>query len=199
MSHDNPLVLLADLLHLWVLWVLPLNSFKQGGAQLLDPGDILMLVLHHGLKPVDPLLLLSDDLLEPLVLLGNQQCLAITFLKYYLAIWVNFLGKVGAHEDLLLPILLIHFDRAECPSLRECSLNTCHVLALKHGVLALPLTWDPESTDINSPMLPPLTAQMSVLLGLIILNPWQLDVLVSTDHTWVGQLLQHEGRVKHIH
>ena len=72
MSHDNPLILLANLLHLWVLRVLPLNSFKQGGAQLLYPGDILMLILHHGFKPIDPVLLLSDDLLEPLVLLGNQ-------------------------------------------------------------------------------------------------------------------------------
>ena len=72
MTHDNPLVLLADLLHLWVFGVLPLDPLQQGSAQLLDPGDILMLILHHGLKPVDPLLLLRDDLLEPLVLLGNQ-------------------------------------------------------------------------------------------------------------------------------
>ena len=80
MSHENPLVLLTDLLHLCVFRVLPLNLFEQSGAQLLDPSDILMLVLHYGLKPVDPLLLLRDDLLEPLVLLGNQHCLAITFL-----------------------------------------------------------------------------------------------------------------------
>jgi hypothetical protein len=71
-SHDNPLVLPTDLLHLCVFRVLPLNLFEQSGAQLLDPSDILMLILYHGLKPVDPLLLLSDDLLEPLVFLCNQ-------------------------------------------------------------------------------------------------------------------------------
>ena len=48
-THDNPLVLLADQLHLWVLRVLPLYPLQQGGAQLLDPGDILVLILHHGL------------------------------------------------------------------------------------------------------------------------------------------------------
>lgn len=77
MTHDNPLVLLADLQHLWVLRILPLYPLQQGGAQLLDPGDILMLILHHGLKPVDSLLLLRDDLLESLVLLGNQMGVAI--------------------------------------------------------------------------------------------------------------------------
>ena len=76
-SHDNPLVLLADLQHLWVLRVLPLYPLQQCGTQLLYPGDILVLTLHHGLKPVDPLLLLRDDLLEPLVLLGNHMGVAL--------------------------------------------------------------------------------------------------------------------------
>ena len=84
-----------------------------------------MLILHDGLKPIYPLFLLSDDLFEPLVLLGNQQCLTMILLSNDLILaclrrirMIKPLGEVGAHEDLFLTIILIEFERAECPSLR---------------------------------------------------------------------------------